>query len=47
MTAHVIYNDIDSVNTATHSAEIIKLIRNKKMNDNVNKRYNDDNGSKN
>ena len=29
MTAHVIYNDIDPINTATHSATIIKLIRKK------------------
>ena len=29
MTAHVIYNDIDPINTATHSPKIIKLIRNK------------------
>ena len=29
MTAHIIYNDIDPINTATHSAKIIKLIRNK------------------
>ena len=27
MTAHIIYNDIDSLNTATHSKKIIKLIR--------------------
>ena len=27
MTAHVIYNDIDPINTATHSKKIIKLIR--------------------
>ena len=29
MTAHIIYKDIDPINTATHSAKIIKLIRNK------------------
>ena len=29
MTAHVIYKDIDPINTATHSSKIIKLIRNK------------------
>ena len=29
MTAHIIYNSIDSVNTATHSHKIINLIRNK------------------
>ena len=29
MTAHVIYKDIDPVNTATHSKKIIKLIRKK------------------
>jgi beta-N-acetylhexosaminidase len=29
MTAHVIYKDIDPINTATHSAKIIKLIRKK------------------
>jgi beta-N-acetylhexosaminidase len=29
MTAHIIYKDIDSLNTATHSKKIIKLIRNK------------------
>jgi len=29
MTAHIIYNSIDPVNTATHSHKIIKLIRNK------------------
>ena len=28
MTAHIIYSDIDNVNTATHSKKIIKLIRN-------------------
>ena len=29
MTAHVIYKDIDPINTATHSSKIIKLIKNK------------------
>ena len=29
MTAHIIYKNIDPLNTATHSAKIIKLIRNK------------------
>ena len=29
MTAHIIYIDIDKINTATHSTKIIKLIRNK------------------
>jgi len=29
MTAHIIYKDIDPINTATHSAKIIKLIRKK------------------
>ena len=29
MTAHIIYKDIDPINTATHSSKIIKLIRNK------------------
>ena len=29
MTAHVVYKDIDPINTATHSAKIIKLIRKK------------------
>ena len=29
MTAHVIYKDIDPINTATHSQKIIKLIRSK------------------
>ena len=29
MTAHIIYKNIDSVNTATHSTKIIKLIRKK------------------
>ena len=29
MTAHIIYKDIDNLNTATHSKEIIKLIRKK------------------
>tara|TARA_E500000331_G_C17259771_1_gene714695 strand:+ start:888 stop:1838 length:951 start_codon:yes stop_codon:yes gene_type:complete len=29
MTAHIIYKDIDPINTATHSKIIIKLIRNK------------------
>ena len=29
MTAHVIYKDIDPINTATHSSKIIKLIRSK------------------
>ena len=29
MTAHIIYKDIDSINTATHSKKVIKLIRNK------------------
>jgi beta-N-acetylhexosaminidase len=29
MTAHIIYNDIDPINTATHSKKIIKLIRTK------------------
>jgi beta-N-acetylhexosaminidase len=29
MTAHVIYKDIDPINTATHSPKIIKLIRKK------------------
>ena len=28
MTAHIIYNDIDKTNTATHSKKIIQLIRN-------------------
>ena len=28
MTAHIVYNDIDSLNTATHSKKIINLIRN-------------------
>ena len=28
MTAHIIYKDIDKINTATHSKKIIKLIRN-------------------
>ena len=28
MTAHIIYSDIDSINTATHSKKIIQLIRN-------------------
>ena len=27
MTAHIIYQDIDPINTATHSSKIIKLIR--------------------
>ena len=29
MTAHIIYSDIDKVNTATHSKKIVKLIRDK------------------
>ncbi len=29
MTAHIIYKDIDSINTATHSNKIINIIRNK------------------
>jgi beta-N-acetylhexosaminidase len=29
MTAHIIYQDIDKKNTATHSKEVIKIIRNK------------------
>ena len=29
MTAHIIYNKIDKINTATHSKKLIKLIRNK------------------
>ena len=29
MTAHIIYKNIDNVNTATHSKKIITLIRNK------------------
>ena len=29
MTAHIIYKDIDPINTATHSIKIIKLIRNR------------------
>ena len=29
MTAHVIYENIDPINTATHSPKIIKLIRKK------------------
>ena len=29
MTAHIIYKDIDPINTATHSSKIIKLIRKK------------------
>jgi len=29
MTGHVIYKDIDPINTATHSSKIVKLIRNK------------------
>tara|TARA_Y100000996_G_C22512631_1_gene639066 strand:- start:490 stop:1437 length:948 start_codon:yes stop_codon:yes gene_type:complete len=29
MTAHIVYQNIDNVNTATHSKKIIKLIRNK------------------
>ena len=29
MTAHIIYKNIDSTNTATHSTKIIKLIRKK------------------
>jgi len=29
MTAHIIYQDIDEVNTATHSKKVINLIRNK------------------
>ena len=29
MTAHIIYKDIDPINTATHSVKIIKLIRNR------------------
>ena len=29
MTAHIIYKSIDTLNTATHSSKIIKLIRNK------------------
>jgi len=29
MTAHIIYKDIDSINTATHSSKVIKLIRRK------------------
>ena len=28
MTAHVIYKNIDPINTATHSSKIIRLIRN-------------------
>ena len=28
MTAHIIYNKIDSKNTATHSQKIVRLIRN-------------------
>jgi len=28
MTAHVIFNEIDNINTATHSQKVIKLIRN-------------------
>ena len=31
MTAHIIYKNIDKINTATHSKKIIKLIR-KKLN---------------
>ena len=29
MTAHVIFNKIDQINTVTHSKKIIKLIRKK------------------
>ena len=29
MTAHIVYQDIDKENTATHSKEVIKIIRNK------------------
>ena len=29
MTAHIVYQDIDKKNTATHSKEVIKIIRNK------------------
>ncbi len=29
MTAHIIFDDIDPLNTATHSSKVIKLIRNK------------------
>ena len=29
MTAHIVYKDIDKENTATHSKEVIKIIRNK------------------
>ena len=29
MTAHIIYKDIDPINTATHSKKIINIIRNK------------------
>ena len=29
MTAHVIYKNIDPINTATHSSKIVNLIRNK------------------
>tara|TARA_Y100000590_G_scaffold452464_1_gene595688 strand:+ start:2672 stop:3619 length:948 start_codon:yes stop_codon:yes gene_type:complete len=29
MTAHIIYKDIDPINTATHSSKVIRLIRNK------------------
>ena len=29
MTAHIIYEDLDPINTATHSRKIISLIRNK------------------
>ena len=27
MTAHIIYSDIDNINTATHSKKIVRLIR--------------------
>ena len=29
MTAHIVYQDIDNVNTATHSKKVINLIRSK------------------
>ena len=29
MTAHIIFKDIDSINTVTHSNKLIKIIRNK------------------
>ena len=35
MTAHIIYNKIDPINTATHSKKIIKIIRNKILYKNI------------